>query len=1107
MSALLTTTNLIRAAIVAIALVFLASCAHHESLRERAAQPTQSATSSSAQCQTLADAADTKVAAALDMNVTMLAILREQGNTDNAGVCAMSWDKRNQLMLAYRKTLKNPNRQLYRAPAKEYTLMWDADDAGRLPTSDQKLAADRGRKALAAESYLKVAGITQAQWTALGPGNVGGRIRAIVIDPRDPNRIFVGAATGGIWLSTNGGASFAPVDDFMGNIAIGSMAIDPNNPNIMYAGTGESFTGLSGIGMFKSTDGGLSWNFLQSTNNNTAVNPQGDDWVFINRIAVSQMNSNIVLAGTTRGSNLQAGAIMRSTNGGESFTRVLSLQTLDIQFDPNDANNVLAGSDDGFMYYSRDAGLTWTRTEALVTSLNGRGSTARAEIAYARAEPGTVYVSLDNNRGDIWKSTDGGVTWAFVSNPKHTSSQGDYDNTIWVDPLDANHIVTGGLDLYRSTDGGNNFTRISTWQSAAPGLPQPHADHHVIVAAPNYSATNPVVYIGNDGGLYRSTNINAAGANGTTTWQNLNNGLAITQFYGGAGKASAGGQIIGGTQDNGTIRRLAGSVSVGNGDDWTRFSGGDGGFAAVDPISDATLYGEYVYGSIRRTVNGAGRYICNGITEAKKDESNITYCGPNATEQTNFITPFILDPNARDRMLVGAASLWVTDDVRTALNPVWRAIKPPVPLATTSRHFINAVDVAKNNSNIIWVGHNSANSGSTPTHIYKTNNGLAASPTWQLMSKPGMPTATVNRVTIDPDNPNRVWVAYSGFSANRLWVTEDGGTNWRSISEGLPNITLHDVKRHPLYRDLLYVAAANGVYASQDAGATWGSSNDGPNSVRVRELFWFDDQTLVAVTFGRGMFRTTVTPPNSPRSYSDMWWGGSAENGWGMSIQQHDNGVQFNALYVYDAQGRPVWYVMPGGAWSNGFTTYSGALYQPTGAPLNMYNPQQLVVGASPGTASITFTSANTATLSYTINGISASKSISRQNFAQGSAPFVVSDLWWAGQAENGWGINLAQQQGTLFGVWYTYAPDGRATWYVLPGGAWTGNEYSGTFYSTVGSPWLGTTYNPAALVATAAGTMRLNFSSANAATFTYQFTAGPFAGTMQTKSIVRQSF
>jgi hypothetical protein len=1029
-------------------------------------------------CAAMNALSDRQVAAALDITELMVAKIKELAKTDNAGVCAMQPAKRAEVMVAYRNAFKNPDRKMFRAPAKEYIKSWDTDEFGKLPVSSALLQAESKRRALATENAgKKAAGIASNRWESIGPGNIGGRVRSMLVDSRDANRLIVGAASGGIWITDNAGASYRAVNDFMGNLAIGALAQDPVNPNIMYAGTGEYSAGLTGIGIFKSADGGNTWSFLDSTASNANA-----DWSFTNRIAINRANPNLLLAATW-------GGLYRSLNGGASWTEAstLAIRVLDVQFDPNNANNALAGADDGFMYFSRDAGATWTKTAALVTTRTGRSNTARAEIAYAKTVPNRVYISLDNNKGDVWKSDDGGETWVFVSNPKHLNEQGDYDNAIWVSPTNADHIVVGGLDLYRSLDGGVSFTKISTWQLGTPGQPQPHADHHVIVSPPNYSDANPVVYFGNDGGVYRSNNIFTANDSTTSSWVNLVNNLGITQFYGGAGSRAAGGKIIGGTQDNGAIQLLAGT-------DWFRTAGGDGGFAAVDPIDDTTIYGEYVYASVHRSVGGGTRrYICSGITEALKNTGNITYCGANATEEANFISPFILDPNNRDRMLVGANSLWVSNDVKADV-PTWAAIKPTIA-AGSSRLFIRAIAVFAKDSNIIWVGHNGG-------QVWKTTNGLSAQPAWARVDGGGMPASNVERVTIDPDNPNRVWVSFSGFSPNRIWQSDDGGGTWRSISSGLPSVTVHDLKRHPTQANWLYAATANGVYTSENGGATWSTTNDGPASVRVRELFFYDPSTLIAVTYGRGMWRTTVQNAGAA-DYSNVWWGGTAENGWGMVVNQK-NQIQFVSFYVYDSAGKATWYALTGGTWNANFTSYSGAIYQPTSAPFNNYNAAAFSAGPPVGNVTITYNSATSATLQYVINGQSGQKSLQRFVFgAPDSTPGLqVGDIWWGGTAQNGWGISINQQNRTLFATWYTYGADGKPTWYTLPGGTWNGNTYSGTLFTAQSSPWVGVPYNASAFAAVPVGTISLAFTDANNANMSYTIN-----GVTQTKPITRLPF
>ena len=961
-----------------------------------------------------------------------------------------------------------------------YNLETEADEEGP-PRVWQLLRAQEQRKALVApaapSSLEKSAGMQPGQWQALGPSNVGGRVRALAVDPRNPHRLLAGTGSGGLWISPDDGATWSANNDFLPNLSISALAFDPRNPSTVYAGTGEASAGLVGVGVFKSVDGGNTWQYLAATNPDANA-----DWRFVNRLAIDPARSSIVLAGVTNFS-LASGGIYRSTDAGATWTRVSTAKALDVEFDPSNPQSVVAGLDDGTILYSRDAGLTWARTAPLVAAPSGREHTARAEIAFARTQPGLVYASVDNESGEVWSSADSGATWQQLANPGHLGSQGDYDNAIWVDPTDASHVLVAGLDIYESRDGGATFNKVSDWRYAPAS---PHGDHHALVSPPDFGPSRPVLFDGNDGGVYEAPNVyGISGGTGGTGWLNRDNGLAVTQFYSGAGRTAAGGRIFGGTQDNGTLVLADGA--------WRIYRGGDGGFVAIDPASDRTVYGEYVYLALHRSLDGGltAQYFCSGITEAMPDDGGNDYCGSGATKKANFIAPFTLDPNDANRMLAGASSLWATGSAKG--TPAWRAIKPP---STASENYINAIAVQPGNGNVAWVGHNNG-------ELYRSANSLAFTPGWTRVGAAALPARRVQRITIDPANPGRVIVAFTGFVPGNLWQTLDGGATWRSITGNLPAAPVFDVKIHPRNPAWLYAATSVGVFASQDGGATWSTTNQGPANIRVRELFWIDDATLGAATYGRGMYKVAVAT-GGPADYQDLWWAGPGENGWGMSITQH-GAMIFAAMYVYDANGSPTWVVMPGGSWNAAFTDFSGPLYIPTGTWFGAYDASRFAVGAPVGSATLHFTSLGSATLTYQINGVSGTKSIVRQPFGVADSTPVApyGDLWWGGGTQNGWGVAINQQYRTLFAVWYTYDAAGKTVWYVVPGGQWANaSTFTGTAYRTHGPPWLGPAYDPAAFSIQPVGTVTFAFTDLSHAVMTYTID-----GVTQSKAITRQPF
>lgn len=656
-------------------------------------------------------------------------------------------------------------------------------------------------------------GIGRDAWEELGPGNIGGRVRALVFHPSTMGVAWVGSVSGGIWKTFDSGATWIPCDDFMANLAVSTLVLDPTNPNILYAGTGEGFynaDGIRGAGVFRSTDGGASWTQLGATSTS--------DWYYVNRLAIAP-GGETILAATRSG-------IWLSRDAGTSWSQRSAVEMLDVSFNPGDGRRALASTWRGAAYYSTDGGWTWSQATGL--PYDASNFYRRVEVAYAPSDTAVVYASVSVNSGELWRSSDGGQSYTLRNTgTNYLGSQGWYDNCVWVDPTNKDTVIVGGIDLWRSTDSGATLTRMSEWWNAPSSA---HADQHRIVHHPNFNGTtNRIAWFGNDGGIYRANNVYTAA--GTSGWQELNNGLRITQFYGGS--ANAAGVVYGGTQDNGTLR------FHGDSEAWIESFGGDGGFSASDQADNRYHYGEYVYLQLHRSSDSGvtASYIHTGIADA----------GSSA----NFIAPFLLDPNNQGRMLGGGVSLWRSENVRTGSPPTWTAIKGDVG------SYISAIAVDSGSSDTIWVGHNNGN-------VYRTANGTAGSPTWTQVDGVSLPNRYVTRIAIDPVEPRRVYVAFSGFNSDNLWRTEDNGATWTNVNAAavtpLPSAPIRGIAIWERNPDSIYVGTEVGIYASTDSGRNWSVSNDGPANVSVDELFWLGD-TLHAVTHGRGIFRLNVASP------------------------------------------------------------------------------------------------------------------------------------------------------------------------------------------------------------------------------------------------------
>ncbi len=662
---------------------------------------------------------------------------------------------------------------------------------------------------------LRTAGgnLNPAAWEELGPGNIGGRMRSILIDPANSNVIYLGAVSGGVWKTTTAGTTWTPLNDQMANLGINCMARDPASINTLYAGTGEAFRGA---GIFKSTDAGATWSQLPATNN--------ADFQYVRRIAVSPTNGQLVLAGTATG-------LFRSTNGGTTWGATPEVaatgnpEIKTVVFHPTNGQKAVAGS--GWTcqaFYSSDGGDTWGTATGMPVDANGAGW-CRVELAYAKSNPSIVYALVDRNSGEIYKSTNGGTSYSRVGTATGLNGGlGFHASVIWVDPLNPSNLVAGGVFLSRSTDGG------VTWN----GVGGVHADNHVIVEHPQF-ASNHLLFVGNDGGIYRVKD-------DFSQTEPLNNNLRITQFFSAAAQP-VNGFIAGGAQDNGT------PTYTGDANGWHSITCCDGGYVAAHPFLDLD-------GSSYFYVNTQG----DGPTRMKLGADGVardalTFAIP--ADDGNFIRPMTLDPNDPGRLYKGGTALWLARNPRTTRDGAMVSVKAPLTLNPDDpgARNISAITVAPGNSNAIWVGHNGGD-------VYVTQNGTAASPLWQRKDggSPALPDRVVNSIAVDPFNNNRVYAAFGGFSPDNLWRTDNGGTSWTDVTANLPDAPIYVVTVNPYKPSRVYVGTEIGVFGSDDAGASWSPSNDGPTTSPVEDLFWMGDR-LVSATHGRSMFRITIDTP------------------------------------------------------------------------------------------------------------------------------------------------------------------------------------------------------------------------------------------------------
>jgi uncharacterized repeat protein (TIGR01451 family) len=753
-----------------------------------------------------------------------------------------------------------------------------------------------------------------SNWTNIGPqpvtnsaggANFGnpastGRVTAIAVDPTTTTTtsqvVYLGAATGGVWKSTDGGASWNTIFDQNNSLAIGGIAIAPTDHNTIYVGTGElNFSGDSyyGAGVYKSTDGGSTWqqqcggvsvNFCIPTFSGAF---QGGGF-YVGEIAVSPTDANIALAAVRDAGNIGTlSGIYRTTDGGANWNLIPSASGAagnSIVWNPTDNTIVYAslgeaGQPGSFgIYKSSDSGVTFTKLTGSAANIP-TSNIGRHSIAVAPSNGNVVYVAISNLATSgllgLAKSSDAGATWTFTSTPSgppslpnFCSGQCWYDMSIAVLPSDPNTVVVGGSAFtnnsstdFRTTDGGTTWTDITTGSTAV----RPHVDTHVMKFAATTGGFR--LYTGNDGGVWFTDNPTAS----PVTWQPGNNAnLTITQFYPGHAVNPSDENIsFGGTQDNGT-EKYSGLQA------WDHVTCGDGAWAAIDPVIPSNVYANCQNISILRS-------NLNGVANSWV---NITNELTNSGDRSLFIPPLVQDQNQSGRLYFGTFRIWQSMN----FGNNWTPISPDITGNVNNE--VTSVSVAQSNNSVVYAT-------TTNGRVWRTTNaGAGTGATWTNLSKAPLPNRYATMVRTDHSNPDIAYLSYSGFSGfggdtvGHIFKTIDGGTTWTDISGtgpgALPNTPVNDIAvAHlgaPLNFDAIFIGTDVGVFECPDPSSgtpctTWSPVGTGLPKVPVVGLAWREaSATLRAITHGRGVWvietpgvnatglllLTSITPSSQP---------------------------------------------------------------------------------------------------------------------------------------------------------------------------------------------------------------------------------------------------
>ncbi|HET56431.1 MAG TPA: T9SS type A sorting domain-containing protein [Ignavibacteria bacterium] len=674
---------------------------------------------------------------------------------------------------------------------------------------------------------------TDKKWKAIGPKNFGGRTISIAIDPNNHNTVYAGSAGGGLWRSVTAGVGAEAWEYISTGFpvhGVGAIAINPENSFEIFIGTGEVYNygntlggvairetrGSYGIGILKTTDGGETWikSLDWSYNQQTAVLS----------LKIDPVNPSIIWAGTSEGT-------FKSTNSGEDWIQVNDVvMTTDILINPVNTDIVYTACGNLFspghgIYRTNDGGDNWEKLASGLPSTFG----GKALLDIYKDDPDIIFASIgggfsSNDPNWLCKTSDGGDTWQIVTTTQYASYQGWFSHFVVINQNNPDELLVAGIDMWKSTNGGNNITRKSDWRAwyfgqTYAGEPEgppnySHADHHAFAVHP----TDPnIVFLANDGGVFVTEDFGE-------TFEGRNGGYQTLQFYGGFSVAQDDSNFaMGGMQDNAT------AIYLGE-DSWYRVIGGDGGWTAINEL-DGYIYGSSQYLRIYRS--------------ADLFQNSFDYVIP-SSNNPSFIAPYVV--GYQNPMIMYAASQKIhksTNGGDTWFNTASNQ--------TISNNRAVSLAVSPYSDDVVFVGYAPVNS---PAQIFRTLDG---GNNWEDISG-DLPDRYPMDIAFDLQNEMNVYVVFSGFGISHAFRSSDIGDTWIDIGDGLPDVPTTTIAVHPYNSKILYVGNDLGIYVSFDQGNTWSEFNTGlPDGVLSMDLsFSTANDVMRLATHGSGVFESKL---------------------------------------------------------------------------------------------------------------------------------------------------------------------------------------------------------------------------------------------------------